>query len=322
MIFVSGEHTADSHKGGKGLLTVKQQHAIRTAVRCAPLQTGSAVHANLKNFSPGRQVPTNRRSMDAVNRMVRSERKAIMAARLPGHKIDGSEGAMTKLAMSLSLKTAIERHNDPNDDYHMTAHQVVCLGYQFKDGVRLMVLSTPFFIANMARAIECGWQIEGHWDGAFNWCNKDFGLLAFGLNRMGAHYNPVTITIANSESRTAIEYAYESAEAAFFSLYKSTRICADEDCEFCSMVKQPAEENTLLKQYFLSPEGLRGHYNIDKPCADQSAPVHGFAKDKFGKPVLQCGQHLSGEFRKIVFCFRKFRNFGNSETLGISERIN
>jgi hypothetical protein len=107
MLFVSGEHTADSHKGGKGLLTVKQQHTIRTAVK---------------------------------------------------------------------------------------------------------------------------WQIQGHWDGEFNWCNKDFGLLAFGLNRMGAHYNPVTITIANSESRTAYEHSFESAEAAFFSLYKSTRICSNEEC--------------------------------------------------------------------------------------------
>ncbi len=155
MLFVSGEHTADSHKGGKGLLTVKQQHAIRTAVRCAPLQTGGAVHANLKNFSPGRHVPTNRRSMEAIARMVRKERKAIMAARVQGQKIDGSEGAMTKLAKSLSLKTAIERHNDPDDEYHMDAHQVVCCGYQFKDGVRLMVLLTPSLIANMARAIEC-----------------------------------------------------------------------------------------------------------------------------------------------------------------------
>ena len=213
---------------------------------------------------------------------------------------------MTKLAKSLSLKTAIERQNDPDDEYHMDAHQVVCCGYQFKDGVRLMVLSTPSLIANMARAIECGWQIQGHWDGAFNWCNKDFGLLAFGLNRMGAHYNQVTITIAKSESRTAYEHSFESAEAAFFSLYKSTRICSDEECSFCTIIKQPAGENTLLKEYLLSADGQRGHYNIDRPSSDQSAPVHSFAKEKFGKPVLQCGQHLTGEFRKFVFCFRKF----------------
>ena len=125
---------------------------IRTAVRCAPLQTGGAVHANLKNFNPGSHVPTDRRSMEAVARLVRKERKALMAARVPGQKIDGSEGAMTKLAKSLSLKTAIERHNDPADEYHMAAHQVVCCGYQFKDGVRLMVLSTQGLLANMAHA--------------------------------------------------------------------------------------------------------------------------------------------------------------------------
>jgi hypothetical protein len=299
MLFVSGEHNSDSHKGGLGLLTVKQQHAIRTAVRCAPLQSGGAVHANLKNFSPGRHVPTDRRSMEAVSRLVRQERKELMAERVPGLKIDGSEGTMTKLAMSLSLKTAIERHNNKDDEYHMDAHQVVCCGYQFKDGVRLLVLSTPSLIANMARAIECGWQIQGHWDGAFNWCNKDFGLLAFGVNRLGAHFNPVSYTIANSESRVAYEYSFEATEAAFFSLYKSTRMCPNEDCSFCSMMKQPAGETTFLKEYLLSEQGQSGHYHIDKPSADQSAPVHSFAKEKFGVPVLQCGQHLTGEFRNF-----------------------
>ena len=87
MLFVSGEHTPDSHKGGKGALTVKQQ--------------------------------------------------SLMAERIPSHRIDDTEESMTKLAMSLSLKTAIKRHSDPADDYHMEAHQVVCLEFEFKDGVTL-----------------------------------------------------------------------------------------------------------------------------------------------------------------------------------------
>ena len=216
---------------------------------------------------------------------------------------------MTKLAKSLSLKTAIQRHNDPEDAYHMEAHQVVCVGYQFKDGVRFMVLSSPHMIANMARAIHCGWHIQGHWDGAFNLCNKDFGLLAFGVNRMGAHYNPVTITIANSESHTAYQHAFEAAEAAFFSLYKSTRVCENKDCSFCTMIKEQMGDNALLKEFLLSPDGKRGHYNIDKPSSDQSAPVKRFVKEKFGKPLLQCGQHLTGPFFGNS-CFAS----GNSQT--------
>ena len=72
MLFVSGEHTPHSHKGGKGAQTVKQQVSIRTAVRCAPLQTGSAVLANLKNFSPDRRVRGDKHSKRALDRMVRT----------------------------------------------------------------------------------------------------------------------------------------------------------------------------------------------------------------------------------------------------------
>jgi hypothetical protein len=295
MLYVSGEHTPDSHKGGKGTLTVKQQVSIRTAVRCAPHQTGTAVQANLKNLSPDRRVRSDRRSKEALDRLVRKERKTLMAERIPGQMLDDTEGSMTKLAKSLSLKTLIKRHNDPADSYHMDAHQVVCLGFQFKDGVRFMVLSTPHFIVNMARSIQCGWQIQGHWDGAFNWCNKDFGLLAFGLNSMGARYNPVTVTIANSESQTAYQHSFESAEVALFTLYKSTRLCDREECSFCVTIREQAKGG-LLKEYLQSPRGQRGEFHVDKPSSDQSAPLHAFARDKFGKPVLQCGQHSTGDF--------------------------
>ena len=296
MLYVSGEHTLDSHKAGKGILSVKQQHAIDTSVRSSPLMTGSTVHANLKNFSPGRQVPTERRSMEAVNRLVRRQRKLLMAARIPGQSIDGSEGSMTKLAKSLSLKTALKRHNDPEDEYHMDAHQVVCLGFQFKDGVTFMCLSTPHLIVNMGRGIHCGWQTFGHLDGAFNWCNKDFGMIAFGLNSMGARYNQVCVAIVNSESRTALQHTFESAEAAFFSLYKGAKLCDKHDCSFCTTIKELAQGNSLLSEYLLSEAGVRNHYHLDKVASDQSAPVPGFAREKFGEEckVLECGQHLSG----------------------------
>ena len=127
------------------------------------------------------------------------------------------------------------------------------------------------------------------------WCNKHFGLLAFGLNSMGARFNPVTITIANSESRTAIQHAFEAAEVAFFTLFESTRLCDLSDCSFCTTIKEQAKGG-LLQEYLLSPEGKAGRYHIDKPSSDQSAPLHAFAKDKFGTPVLQCGQHMTGDF--------------------------
>ncbi len=31
----------------------------------------------------------------------------------------------------------------------------------------------------MAHAVRCGWQKQGQFDGAFNWCSKEFGTIAF-----------------------------------------------------------------------------------------------------------------------------------------------
>ncbi len=53
-LFVSGEHTKESHAEGRCILTVNQLATVEASVRSAPLAVGSQVHANLKNFSrPG-----------------------------------------------------------------------------------------------------------------------------------------------------------------------------------------------------------------------------------------------------------------------------
>jgi hypothetical protein len=89
----------------------------------------------------------------------------------------------------------------------MDEHQVVQVGNQFKDGV---VLSTPHLLNNLARGDHCNFETQGHFDGAFNWYNKDLALIAFGMNSMGAHYNPVSISIVNSESKTSLEWSYNA----------------------------------------------------------------------------------------------------------------
>ena len=139
-LFVSGEHTKEleSHAEGRGILTVKQLAAVEASVRSAPLAVGSQVHANLKNFSPGKHVASDRKSQAAVNRLVRKKRKELMAARILGINLDDTEGAMVRLAQSLSLSRHIKSHNNPDDPYHMDEHQTFCLGYQFKDGITFM----------------------------------------------------------------------------------------------------------------------------------------------------------------------------------------
>ena len=55
------------------------------------MAVGSQVISNLQNFSPGKRVPLDMRSRRAVYRLVRRTRNDIMAERVPGIKLDGSE---------------------------------------------------------------------------------------------------------------------------------------------------------------------------------------------------------------------------------------
>jgi hypothetical protein len=89
--------------------------------------------------------------------------------------------------------------------FHMDKHQAVQVGYQLKHGVTFMTPTTPHLLNNMARADNCCFQKQGQFDCVFNWCNKDFALIAFGMNSTGAHYNLVSISIVNSESKIALD---------------------------------------------------------------------------------------------------------------------
>ncbi len=97
-------HDRSSHAQSKGILSVKQRNAVINAVELAPLAAGSAVQSNLENFSPGKRVASDQRSREAVDRLVSKSRRELMAKRIPGIELDGSEGSMAQLAESLSEK--------------------------------------------------------------------------------------------------------------------------------------------------------------------------------------------------------------------------
>jgi hypothetical protein len=98
-----------------------------------------------------------------------------MAERVPSTDLDGTEGSMNCLADSICLIKPIALHSDPADDFHMDVHQVVQVGHQFKDGVTIMTFTSQHLLNNMARGDNCSFETQGHFDRAFNWCNKDFG---------------------------------------------------------------------------------------------------------------------------------------------------
>ncbi len=105
-----------------------------------------------------------------------------MAGRTPGVLLDGSGGSMIELAESLSLQRFIDRHNDPEDPYHLDPHEIVCCAFQFKNGVRLMHSTTPSMLMNMAYSVNCGWQTQFHLDGAYNFCKHEFGIIGISIS--------------------------------------------------------------------------------------------------------------------------------------------
>ena len=156
VLLQAGDHTMSSHKESSGILNPKQRGAVERAARSAPLALGSQIHTSMQNFRPGRHIPYDRRSRKAVDRLVRKTRRDVMSSRVGGIDLDGTEGAMNQLAESLSLVKLLERHNDPNDPFHMDEHQPVCVGHQFKDGITFYCLTTCHLMNNMARAVNSG----------------------------------------------------------------------------------------------------------------------------------------------------------------------
>jgi hypothetical protein len=80
-----------------GILSDKQKLGVQLAVRSAPLMTSSAVHASMKNFSPAKHIYSTKQKRQAVDRLVRKERKALMAKLVDGVELDGSLGSMLTL---------------------------------------------------------------------------------------------------------------------------------------------------------------------------------------------------------------------------------
>lgn len=173
----------NSHRNGPAgqVLSVTQRNAVISSVMSSLMSAHGSLHGNLESFSPGKCVPHDARSSRAVGRLMDKTRRGLMMDSVPsGMKIDRSEGAMIKLAESMSLRKLIERHNNVHDPFHLDEHQTLCLGYQFKINVWYMCVSTASMFCNLARGINTEWQIYLHGDAGFNWCKKETGLFALG----------------------------------------------------------------------------------------------------------------------------------------------
>ncbi len=120
----AGNHDLNSHTlKQRGLFSVKQRGAVKRAARSSPLSMGRQIYDSMFDFSPGKHIPFHKKSQRAVNRLVRETRKNVMAERVPGVGVDGTEGSMIHLAESLCF-------SHPDDVFHLDEYRPVCVGHK------------------------------------------------------------------------------------------------------------------------------------------------------------------------------------------------
>ena len=66
-----------------------------------------------------------------------------------------------------------------------------------------MGLTTPHMLLNLGRAMQSQWEVQLQADGSFNFCDRKFGLLSFGVNALNAKFQQVAISLVPSEHNTA-----------------------------------------------------------------------------------------------------------------------
>ena len=294
---VSGEHDGSSHvRDQSAHLTVSQKALLRRATKTAPNESARQLVRNSSNFSPDKRTGQDPDSIRSAQRIVSQQRRRLALSQTQGVQLDKSNGAMTRLASELDLAALIARHNDPEDDYHLDLHQVVCIGSQWNNGVTFMEVTTVNLLFNVGRAMQTGWELQVQADGSFDYCESKLGVIVFGVHSLRGIFRPVSWSLVPNESSEAFEYAYNGIRVAFFNLFQrgSVRLCParpGHSCKFCEQlldIQQAQEVARILVPAQRLP--------VKKAGADNTTMWSKFARKVLhGAKVLVCYAHATGD---------------------------
>ena len=298
MLKVSGRHDGNSHNEDRSrYLTVSQRAALKRATKSAPNESARQLVRNSSNFSPEKRTALDPDSIRSAQRVVSKQRRALALKQTQGIRLDKTNGKMTELGEKLDLTMLIARHNDPQDEYHLNLHEVVCIGNQWKDGVTFMALTTPGLLFNVGLAIQSGWSLHFQADGSFDYCSSKLGVILFGVNSLRGIFRPVSWSMVPNESAQAFGYAYNGIRKAFFDLFKpgAVRLCVPRpghSCAFCEQLLdiQSAPEVTIV---LADP---RERLPVKEAGCDNTTKFSKFAKAMSeGAKILVCYAHISGD---------------------------
>ena len=120
ILLCSGVHNSSSHLQSRAnFLSNTQRTAVKQATKCAPNETPRQLRRYMDNLRDDQRISHD--LFRSVQRVVHAQKAETHSARFHGVKVDGPNGKMTasRLADKIDLLRALERHNDPNDPYHL-----------------------------------------------------------------------------------------------------------------------------------------------------------------------------------------------------------
>ncbi len=115
---------------------------------------------------------------------------------------------------------------------------------------------------------------------------QGFALISSGMNSTGANFKPVSISIVISESRIALDSAYNATCASLYRLFHSARLCGKDRCGFCAQFLEQIDGHSHIPKKLLAlDDARRRFFPLAKPSSDN--PIHFFSwvKEKFRSDV-------------------------------------
>ena len=117
---------------------------------------------------------------------------------------------------------------------------------------------------------------------------------------MGSHYNPVSLSIVNNESKAAMTNAWRRTATGLYNMYQQVKICSDDTCGFCRQLSEQIElpHGKLWRDKLDTPDARAHYFHVDKTGSDHTKSWFSTAKDEFGPdtPVQQCANHVCRKF--------------------------
>jgi hypothetical protein len=150
-----------------------------------PMASSTDVRRNLHVVDKKRrdEVYISHAKKTTVQREVAKERRKVLPEFTNGEQIDRTEGSLTRLCDKIYIQKLVAEHNRPGGA-HFQLHQAVCLGYQFKKGVRFANYTTPFLLLHGARAVDSEWPVIMGFDGSGSMRNTKFDLVGITPNSL------------------------------------------------------------------------------------------------------------------------------------------